>query len=498
MPTPRDILELLSRSELLWLADLFRVQLPERLRKEPIVNALASTPGVKLDEMLLRLSRDRLKELCVQSGLDSGGREKASLVERLVASVTPPRPGAETRHGELQVALKRTPLPGQMWRRVSLQNYRSIAEASIELAPFTVVVGPNGSGKSNFADALVFARDIATDAATAVARRGGISGLRRWQPGRPADLMVDIRAATSRERLETDYFRHRFTIRSDDSGTWAFSQELIEIFSGEKPILRIERTPEGMRIQPDMLTSALGQGPTLSETASAMVFARQLAVFAHHVELRHVTRIRLNPDIMRQPQLASEHTRLEESGSNIAVAFRSLDSMAQARVLAAMQRIIPGLKRISVEPFERYLLLRFEQHQAAGQLARFLASEMSEGALRALGILVAAQQSEREDLLIVEEPEVAIHIGAAQLLFDVLKEASTRGAVLVITHSADLLDAARDEEILVCSYREGRTYMGPLSSAQRDIVKQGLFSIAELMRSDPLRIEGEEPPVVEL
>jgi type I restriction enzyme M protein len=30
------------------------------------------------------------------------------------------------------------------------------------------------------------------------------------------------------------------------------------------------------------------------------------------------------------------------------------------------------------------------------------------------------------------------------------------------------------------------------------VVRQGLFSVAELMRSEPLRIEGEEPPIVEL
>jgi type I restriction enzyme M protein len=111
---------------------------------------------------------------------------------------------------------------------------------------------------------------------------------------------------------------------------------------------------------------------------------------------------------------------------------------------------------------------------------------------------VAAQQMTRDELLIIEEPEVAIHIGAAQLLFEVLKDASSRGAVLITTHSADLLDAARDEEILVCSYRDGVTHMGPLASAQHEVVRQGLFSVAELMRSEPLRIEGEEPPIVEL
>ncbi|WP_437735203.1 N-6 DNA methylase [Sorangium sp. So ce1335] len=393
--------------------------------------------------------------------------------------------------------------PVQMWRRVELRNYRSIAEASVDLAPFTVLVGPNGSGKSNFADAIVFARDVATDAATAVERRGGIAGIRRWQPADEDDrteVHVDIRAATSREALETDYLRHRFTIRAAGDGSWAFHNEIIELFVRGAPVLSVERTPEGLEVEtePEKRVISSGSAPPLSETASAMVFARQLADFTRATALRNVTRIRLDAEAMRKPQVATENTRLDESGSNIAVALRSLDAEGQARVLAAMQRIVPDLLRIAVEAFDRFLLLKFEQRQPGGHVARFSASEMSEGALRALGILVAAQQMTGDELLIIEEPEVAIHVGAAQLLFDVLKDASTRGSLLITTHSADLLDAAREEEILVCSYRDGVTQIGPLSSAQRDVVRQGLFSVAELMRSEPLRIEGEEPASVQL
>jgi type I restriction enzyme M protein len=95
------------------------------------------------------------------------------------------------------------------------------------------------------------------------------------------------------------------------------------------------------------------------------------------------------------------------------------------------------------------------------------------------------------ELLIVEEPERSVHLGAAGFLYEVLREAADQGAVLVTTHSADLLDAARDEEILVCEYADGVTRVGPLDPSQRQIVKEGLFSLSELMRSEPLRIKLE-------
>jgi type I restriction enzyme M protein len=85
----------------------------------------------------------------------------------------------------------------------------------------------------------------------------------------------------------------------------------------------------------------------------------------------------------------------------------------------------------------------------------------------------------------------------AALVYDVLEEASQRGDVLITTHSPDLLDAAKDETILVCSATEGVTRIGPLDSSQRQLVREGLFRLAELMRAEPLRIEGDEPETVD-
>lgn len=511
MPTPREVLKLLPRDELVSLAQRFGVQLTDRRNKARIMAAITALPREKLRELLLTLSREQLQSLCRQLKLDQGGRDKAILVARLLPgpavseAVEPPAgpPPAEEPPAEAPAQQQPpppqewSPPPRQMWRRIQLKNYRSIAEASVELAPLTLLVGQNGSGKSNLADALVFTRDIATDAEKAVERRGGIVGLRRWQPAEVVDVSVDIRAAATRAGLDSDYLRHQFTLRSDSSGSWSFHGELIELVSGGEPVRRIKRAPDGTMSLEKPGSAAWGDSQ-VDEMSSAMVFARQLADMARQTALRNVVRLRLEPGPMRLPQVRGESTRLEESGGNIALAFNSLDPLGKERVLLGMQRMVPGLLRISVAPFDRFLLMLFEQKQPGGHVARFAASEMSEGALRALGMLVAAQQVTQDELLIIEEPESSIHAGAARLLVEVLKDASSRGAVLLTTHSAEVVEAAREEEILVCSYREGVTRIGPLSARQREGVRQGLSSTAELMRSEPLRMEGEEPAAVQL
>jgi type I restriction enzyme M protein len=388
---------------------------------------------------------------------------------------------------------------GGMWRRIEIRNYRSIEHASIELPPFAVVVGPNGSGKSNFADALVFARDISNDAFAAIEQRGGIAGVRRWLPGRllgaadfslrwkPTEVEIDLRASNSRSGLDSDYIRHSFRIYFATREQFHFVEERIEIVSKGKPKAWIKRGET-------LSHSGRGPLPVIKETASAMVLAGQLKGFARTSALRNVRRYRLNPDAMRQPQLSSDKVRLEENGANIAAAVREVRKAGRlGDLLRAMAKIIPGLRDVQVQPVGRFLTLKFRQEQGEGQVADFNATEMSEGALRALGIIVATLQMIPDELLIIEEPEVSIHVGAAALLFDVLKEASETGSVLITTHSADLLDAARDEEILVCEYTNGVTSIGPLAAEQRKVVREGLFSVAELMRSEPLRIDRPRP-----
>ena len=84
MPAPRQILDLLTRHELLALADEHRVIVGDRRVKSHIADQL-ETRGPLLAEMLAGFSRNRLAELCRLLGLDGGGRAKAPLVERLAA-----------------------------------------------------------------------------------------------------------------------------------------------------------------------------------------------------------------------------------------------------------------------------------------------------------------------------------------------------------------------------------------------------------------------------
>jgi type I restriction enzyme M protein len=89
MPTPRQVLDVLSREELLACADGHGVIVGDRRVKSHIADQLEAK-GTALAEVLAGLSRDRLKELCRALALDDGGKEKAHLIARLAAESAPP------------------------------------------------------------------------------------------------------------------------------------------------------------------------------------------------------------------------------------------------------------------------------------------------------------------------------------------------------------------------------------------------------------------------
>ena len=123
---------------------------------------------------------------------------------------------------------------------------------------------------------------------------------------------------------------------------------------------------------------------------------------------------------------------------------------------------------------------------------------MSDGTMRALGILVAVAQlagkKDRVRFVGIEEPETALHPAAAGALVGALREASLRTQIAVTTHSPELLDDLDLEQdtIVVVQSREGKTELAGIDAASREAVKEHLFTPGELLRLDQLRADDAE------
>jgi hypothetical protein len=128
----------------------------------------------------------------------------------------------------------------------------------------------------------------------------------------------------------------------------------------------------------------------------------------------------------------------------------------------------------------------------------FPPESISDGTLRAAGVLAALFQQDTLDgyitVVCIDEPELGLHPSAAGMLFYALVEASAHVQVIVATQSGDLLH--RDEidldSIRPVVMRDGLTFIGPVDSVTREIVKQKLATVGERMRSDQILPAGLE------
>ena len=173
----------------------------------------------------------------------------------------------------------------------------------------------------------------------------------------------------------------------------------------------------------------------------------------------------------------------------------------KARIEEYLAKVVPGVHGVDVKVVGPKETLEFRQ-QVAGMKDpwRFLASNMSDGTVRALGILVALFQSGNGagpvTLVGIEEPEIALHPAAAGLLRDGLREASRSTQVIVTSHSGDLLDNGElDPASILAVYAEqGSTHIAPLDAAGRTALRDRLYTPGELLRMDQLRPDPESAP----
>jgi predicted ATPase len=128
-----------------------------------------------------------------------------------------------------------------------------------------------------------------------------------------------------------------------------------------------------------------------------------------------------------------------------------------------------------------------------GRLMRLDSSQESEGFRRFLAHMLALYQSPPKQTLIFEHPEHGIHPGAMTALFEEFEAYvnSGRGQIILTTHSPQLLDHFKPENIRVVEMVGQETQIGPLAPEQAEALRDDLLSTGELLTVDPARLKGQ-------
>ena len=370
--------------------------------------------------------------------------------------------------------------------RVRLRNFRSIANADVSLGRLLLLVGPNGSGKSNFLDALRLTSDsLQTSLDQALRSRGGGTEVqRRSTIGFAIDLEFEGAGHTG---------KYGFTVDATRMQGFRVTSEYCEVAHADEGLA-------GFRVVDGELTDTTEVVmPAASNQRLYLVSASGLEGFQPVFDgLADMRVFNMNPDVMRLPQASDSGEFLDRDGSNIAsvvrrnLFHRDREKADMVKVTEYLQQIVPGIREIGLSQIAAWETVDFTMDAPPGEpgFSTFPAQSVSDGTLRALGVLVALFASTGSTLspIGIEEPESALHPAAAGVLLDALRDASERRQVIVTSHSPDLLDRHDFDlsELRAVRSIGGETVIGELDEAGTLALREDLYTPGELLRTDQL------------
>ncbi len=388
-----------------------------------------------------------------------------------------------------------------------LKRFRSILSAKIPFENLTFLVGRNGAGKSNIVDIFQFLSDLMTvPLKAALDTRGGLDAVRHRssQRGYPASMGL----------------RLNFTIPMSNNikkkGMYAFEIKALpkHQFEVVREQCRLEGNQEFEWFDRHVtsFSSSLGLKPSLDP--QSLVLPIIGGTFEFMPVLKSIASMQVYsivPSQIRELQSPDSGLRLQSDGSNITSVLQELQRSHEdvfKNLGELLKAVVPGINSVRTKKHAKKLSLEFTQSWSNGKNGqkskeiKFESFSMSDGTLRAIGVLTALLQQPIPSLIVIEEPEATIHPGALGALMDGVRTSSRNTQIILTTHCPEILDFKwlNPDQIRVVDWQKGATQVYKPSQAAIESVRNNLMGLGDLMRSGILESGNElfEPHIAQL
>jgi predicted ATPase len=346
-----------------------------------------------------------------------------------------------------------------MLKRVSIQNFKSLKDVTLDLQKVNLLIGPNNSGKTNFLKALEFFEFGVLQDDVAAEKQARDLRFKR------SASVLSIGLTFKRQDEELLFLREL---------TFSDPATTVDVKSGQiifKDEFELTRNDQGY---PD-------------------------SVFLRY-QLRSLRIYKPNPNKLTQPAVVGRgDDSVAADASNLIAFFDRIRDEYPAtftQIKADLAKCVPDFTEInfqSVTPTDE-LVKQFgdKTFKRLGltdgrQNVIYWADELSEGTLYFLALLCIINQPNPPKLLLLEEPEKGIHprriFEVIQFIFRLAEEKDVQ--VIMTTHSPLVVDMFKDmpESVFIFDKDdEGATHVKNL---QHDVIEP------ETIKSEEL---GIEPP----
>lgn len=364
---------------------------------------------------------------------------------------------------------------------IDVGGFLSYGYQTLRLGDATFLVGRNGAGKSNLVRAVwMLGRAVREPLTTMLSERGGFRSFRHRSLGEESDQNGDVQLFSSLLIPGSGKCEYRFILRP--LGTEFQVRREIATCGGK----------EFHRVGSDWFKTVSDFAPLLSDDALALPLVAGLTEFSPLASaLDSIRFVDVVPERLRDYQNPDSGHAFKHDGSNAASVLREMvrnHPDRHGRLCEFLSAAVPGVIDIQPKSVGSKLTLEFTQSLANGSKLVFEAISMSDGTLRIFGILLALLQPPDPMVVVIEEPEAAVHVGALAVLLDAMNEAKLRSQLLITTQSPDVLDAdwIAEDDIRIVQNENGLSRFSPLANGTRDVLRRHLFTVGELLRDNAL------------
>jgi predicted ATPase len=375
-----------------------------------------------------------------------------------------------------------------MIEHITIRNFKSIREVSVDLSPVTVLIGRSGVGKSNFLRAIRFLRNFLLDSDAAVRHEGGWP--RIWPFGEPAPLSLSIRfripGYSKSFVYDVSWESHAPNLHNVSVSAEALSLGGDTIFN--RAANQWIKWPEQGKAPQNVPGIVLNTFPTLTDAVLAYT-AWTSGIGWHDFPASVFTTPTQN-----NPGRGNELPGLHDAADNYLEVIRDItqdlrDQLSRRQILARIKQINPTVSSLELDSITKPSQV-IVGHAMGNQRIGLELSQESDGFRRYYAHLLALYQTPPKQVLMFEEPENSIYPGALRNLAEEFNDAPNkrRGQVLLTTQSPDLLDGFAPESLRVVELDEKQsTKIGPLDPDQLQAVKDKLLEPGELLTVDTAR-----------
>lgn len=419
--------------------------------------------------------------------------------------------------------------------QVGFKNYKNLATVgAVNLNNLSILIGPNGSGKTNFIRLLKFLRDAVQNKSESPSVTAFDKAINDLGGDRALDASVHSPAA-----IEIDYsfalgnlppYRHELQVLVKDGH--------------KKPIINRENLSQPQLSKPDdpfyfyqCHNKQSGAGvvtyysnPPSKETKYQRInnvpvdelglvsiprllensnippertplyqVRRQIIDHVSNWQFFNANDMNLSEIRTSESSLGPADIFLSPSGKNLPLV---MDNLSQQHVefddmlTAETRKFLPWTLKVRAARSGR-LKLTVEWHMdfPQGRKEQFYLDEMSDGSVRMLCWATVLLSPELPSLLVIEEPEIGIHVSWLPVLASWIKKASSKTQVIISTHSPDLLDHFTDElgNVLVMAKNETLNHRFDLKPLSPTLLKDKLdegWQLGDLYRIGDTRVGG--------